>query len=149
MLTLALMSPLAVSTRSNKRPSGVLGSTRRLPGLIEHYSDALACNLGPLLNPLMASISIDQIYLSMEELGCSGDVMRLGQGSLERVDQAGILFSTVALDSPGAVRHFYSVGVAPRSGNTTGYLPGSGASLDPVHRFCFWWNSERRLRLNQ
>ena len=50
----------------------------------------------------------------MQWLGCSGDVMHMGRGGIDRVDQAGVFIYTD--------KHLHTVGAAPRSGNTTGCL---------------------------
>jgi hypothetical protein len=57
-------------------------------------SDALVCNLSPLLNPLIASIAVDHFFISMEELGCSGDVLDIGRDGFYLVDQTRVLVYT-------------------------------------------------------
>jgi len=48
--------------------------------------------------------------------------MPIGRGGLDRVDQAVVLFYTLALGFRGAVVDFHSVGAAQRSDSITGYL---------------------------
>ena len=74
----------AVSTRSSNRPSGVPGSTRRLPGRMATRNPTL--HLVTLLNSLVASIGIDHGFLAVEEISGWGEVMHMGSRDVHRVD---------------------------------------------------------------
>ena len=70
--------------------------------------------------------------------------MDIGRGGFYRFDQAGDLAYTVALGFRGSVRDLPLRGPPATSRSTTGCPSLFGASLDPVHRICFWWNWELR-----
>jgi len=58
----------------------------------------------------------------MEKLGCSADVMYICRGGFYRVDQTGFLiYSDMVFDS---------LGEAPRSCNTTGFVIGGTGCVD-------------------
>ena len=80
-------------------------------------ADGLGFHLFSLLNPLVAGIGVDHRFLAMQQLCGRGQVMHVGRGRFDRVDQAVVLVHTdVDLHTVGIAFRAAVIPLVPRLG---------------------------------